>query len=202
MKNQILFLSLFILILPHYILGQPSSKKYKKEIKKHRKVYTKKLIENNIVPKKDKKKVTFFESSLDYKVKAAFQKGTGEKLKFMTSSGIEKEFLHYGILQFKINEEEQELTVYRSVRNMRMPQYKDYLFLPFKDKTSDASTYGGGRYIDLKIGQLNKDEIWIDFNKAYNPYCAFKDGFSCPIPPKENHLDISITAGEASFKKH
>ena len=69
----------------------------------------------------------------------------------------------------------------------------DHLFLPFTDNTNGVETYGGGRYIDLKIPAGNT--INIDFNKAYNPYCAYSDKYSCPIPPPENHLDIEIKAG-------
>jgi uncharacterized protein (DUF1684 family) len=84
-----------------------------------------------------------------------------------------------------------------------MPQYKDYLYLPFKDFTNGESTYGGGRYLDFKMSDIQENQtIIIDFNKAYNPYCAYSDGYSCPIPPSENHLQVFIEAGEKNIKDH
>ena len=66
------------------------------------------------------------------------------------------------------------------------------------DKTNGKESYGGGRYLDLEIPE---DKIIIlDFNKAYNPYCAYSDRYSCPIPPIENHLDVAINAGFKAFK--
>ena len=82
-----------------------------------------------------------------------------------------------------------------------MPQYRDYLFLPFKDPTNGKASYGGGRYLDLKTGDLKSGTAIIDFNKAYNPWCAYADGFSCPIPPAANHLAVEIHAGEKNFEK-
>ena len=60
-------------------------------------------------------------------------------------------------------------------------------------------SYGGGRYLDLRMKEIEGDKIYLDFNKAYNPFCAFSAGYSCPIPPKENHLKVAIEAGEKNF---
>jgi uncharacterized protein (DUF1684 family) len=73
------------------------------------------------------------------------------------------------------------------------------LFVPFKDRTNYDATYGGGRYIDLSTKDIVNGRILLDFNKCYNPYCAFADGFNCPIPPDENSLPIEIAAGEKTF---
>ncbi len=72
-------------------------------------------------------------------------------------------------------------------------------FLPFGDLTNGDSSYGTGRYLNVKVSE-NK-LIELDFNKAYNPYCAYNDNFSCPIPPKENRLNVKIEAGEKTFFK-
>ncbi|NIU01421.1 MAG: DUF1684 domain-containing protein, partial [Nitrosopumilaceae archaeon] len=72
--------------------------------------------------------------------------------------------------------------------------------LGFTDKTSGDETYGGGRYIDLV--EHDRNHYVIDFNKAYNPYCAYNPKYSCAIPPEENHLAIAVTAGEKIFKEH
>ena len=75
---------------------------------------------------------------------------------------------------------------------------KNYIFLPFTDMSNGKTSYEGGRYIDLEVPK--GDELIIDFNQAYNPYCAYNPKFSCPIPPKRNHLDTFIEAGVKKYK--
>ena len=77
------------------------------------------------------------------------------------------------------------------------------LFLPFRDKTSGNETYGAGRYLDSHrpgLALVSSSEIEIDFNFAYNPFCAYDESFSCPLPPVENWLQVPIEAGEKKFK--
>lgn len=100
-----------------------------------------------------------------------------------------------GTLRFRLNGSERALTVYESVPPH--PGYENELFLPFTDLTNGEETYGAGRYLDLH-GPLGP-EVVIDFNKAYNPYCAYSHRFSCPIPPKENHLPTAVRAGVLKF---
>ncbi len=76
---------------------------------------------------------------------------------------------------------------------MDNPKYKEYLFMPFKDPTNGVSTYGGGRYLDIK--KPDSDRILIDFNKSYNPYCAYSEEYNCPIVPTENTVHSEIRAG-------
>ena len=71
------------------------------------------------------------------------------------------------------------------------------MFLPFSDLTSGNETYGGGRYIDLEIPKGKT--ITIDFNQAYNPYCAYNPKYSCPIVPAENELLTNVNAGVKKF---
>lgn len=104
----------------------------------------------------------------------------------------------YGEVVFEFNKIEYRLSIYQSHRLRETDKYKNYLFLPFTDLTNGDETYGGGRYIDLNIP--NSDNIIIDFNKAYNPYCAYSKTRSCPIPPEENDLDLKIKAG-VKFKR-
>lgn len=101
---------------------------------------------------------------------------------------------------FKINGEKHVLRIYQSQQLLLTQEYDDYLFLPFTDETNGKSSYGGGRFIDLKV--TDKDTIIIDFNKAYNPYCAYSDRYSCPIPPKVNHLNTEIPVGVKAYKEH
>ena len=104
----------------------------------------------------------------------------------------------YGIVHFTLNGEKQQLEIYQNKELMLTEGFEDYLFLPFTDATNGETTYGGGRYIDLRIP--NGDSITIDFNKAYNPYCAYNKKYSCPIVPGVNALNVSIEAGVKAFK--
>jgi uncharacterized protein (DUF1684 family) len=72
-------------------------------------------------------------------------------------------------------------------------------FLPYKDKTAPTETYGGGRFLDLPLTNIKNNRLRVDFNLAYNPYCAYNEEFACPIPPAENTLPIRIEAGEKNF---
>ena len=118
-----------------------------------------------------------------------------------TSSGISKRFVKYGVLRFSIMNRFYSLNVFRADAESRKrhPEYADLLFIPFRDETSGKETYGGGRYLDVRLPK--GDRVTLDFNLAYNPDCAYgNDKYACPIPPKENFLTIRITAGELSYK--
>ena len=73
----------------------------------------------------------------------------------------------------------------------------EHIFIPFADSTSGEDTYGAGRYLEL--GEIKNDRVVIDFNYAYNPYCAYSIDFSCPLPPAENYLAVAIEAGEKNY---
>ncbi len=118
-----------------------------------------------------------------------------------TYSGKTQKYVKYGTLHFTVRNKKTELAVYQSINLIQTEEYKDYLFIPFKDWTNDDSTYGGGRYMDITIPDLEKTNFQLDFNKAYNPWCAFSDGYNCPIPPTENHLSLAIKAGEKKYAK-
>lgn len=99
----------------------------------------------------------------------------------------------YGVATFEIEGKVYRLNIYQSHSLRETEAYKNYLFLPFTDETNGKETYGGGRFIDLEIPE--GDRITIDFNKAYHPFCAYNKAYSCPVPPKENHLPLAIKAG-------
>ncbi|HEX6333812.1 MAG TPA: DUF1684 domain-containing protein, partial [Flavisolibacter sp.] len=84
-------------------------------------------------------------------------------------------------------------------QNLLNTEYRNHLFLPFTDATTGKTTYEVGRYIDLQITDIREGWVTIDFNKAYNPYCAYTSGYNCPIPPAENRLPVAIEAGEKSY---
>ncbi len=156
-------------------------------------------------PLKDKdrkqfKGLEFFSVDSVYIVKATLKRTPDTKWFKMktTTNRVSKERV-YGVLSFSIKGKSYELNVYQGKDLMVREGYEDYLFLPFLDDTNGISSYSGGRYIDLRIPEGNT--ITIDFNKAYNPYCAYNEKYSCPIVPRINYLDTEIKAGVKAFKK-
>ncbi len=140
--------------------------------------------------------LTYFEPNIQYIVDAKFVAAEGkDTLSLMTTSGAERKMIVAGSFQFSLQGLNHRLIAYRYLD----PSVKE-LFIPFKDLTSGAETYGGGRYMDLEVDLNSLAEIRLDFNKAYNPYCVYNEGFICPIPPKENNLLIEIRAGEKMAK--
>lgn len=116
-----------------------------------------------------------------------------EEITFPTSTGDEQLYYKAGAIEFEVDGQPARLAVYRS-------PHHDELFLPFRDATSGSETYGAGRYLEPQ--ELPNGELLVDFNRAYNPYCAYSDSFSCPLPPFENHLtSVAIRAGEKDYKK-
>ena len=137
----------------------------------------------------------FFPIDLNYRVKAKFSK-TENAVTFAlpTSSGATKPYREFGKATFSLNGTTYTLRIYQSLDLMQTARYRDHLFLPFRDETNGKETYGGGKYIDLRIPKGN--EIIIDFNQSYQPYCAYNAyDYSCPIVPEENFLPVKIEAG-------
>ena len=119
-----------------------------------------------------------------------------------THNGSKKLYRQFAVLTFdEGGKAPWKLCVYESVKPMADTAYRDFLFLPFNDLTNYETTYAGGRYIDLRKRDITHGRIEVDFNKAYNPYCAFGEGYACPIPPAENKLAFKIEAGEQLFAK-
>lgn len=168
--------------------------------------YQKAYLKNHeVVLGKDRKHVSFFPVDENYRVISKFAKlydTVGFVIK--TAGKKEKKFFRYGKITFSLYGNKVELTLYQSQQLMTDSAYKNYLFLPFTDLTSGEQSYGGGRYLDPKLDDIKGDSIMIDFNQAYNPYCAYTSGYNCPIPPRENNISIAIKAGEKSYgrKKH
>ena len=160
--------------------------------------------EESPLDEKDRKEFTglnFYPVDPDYIVKAEFVRTPAEApFAMKTSTDRLPIYVKYGELYFKLEGKELKLNVYQNQELVEDPEYFDYLFLPFTDKTNGNSTYGGGRYLDLRIP--DSKEVVLDFNKAYNPYCAYSGKYSCPVPPEENNLDVEIFAGVKSFDKH
>lgn len=117
-----------------------------------------------------------------------------------TSGTTKKMYRVRAILHFTLNGKALKLAVYQSQQLLLNETYKNYLFIPFTDLSNGTATYENGRYIDCTTDELASGLYYLDFNKAYNPYCAYiKNTYNCPIPPAENHLPVQITAGEKKW---
>ncbi|UOB16775.1 DUF1684 domain-containing protein [Abyssalbus ytuae] len=146
------------------------------------------------------KGLKFFPPDSLFKVEARFVRTDNEKPFFMlTTTTRTPVYTKFGELQFMLSGNNYTLNLYQNTEIILTRGYEDYLFLPFTDLTNGEETYGGGRYIDMRIPEGNT--VIIDFNKAYNPYCAYNKKYSCPLVPSENNLDIEIRAGVKKFKK-
>jgi len=204
MKQYRLLVAL-ILCTANLLCAQNASKPYTKSLAKHRKEYRKDFLTNERSPLKSKeelKSLRFYEPDERYRVEATVQVLEGETpFDMATYAGTTKPYVRYALLKFELMGKPLELTLYRNLQLANMPQYKDHLFLPFMDATNGEATYGGGRYMDFKMTDIAGGKMTIDFNKAYNPWCAFSDGYQCPIPPFENHLGEAVEAGERQFAK-
>ncbi|MFD2824187.1 DUF1684 domain-containing protein [Lacinutrix iliipiscaria] len=156
-------------------------------------------------PLKDKdrkgfKTLDFFKFDSIYVIKAAFKRTPEEKpFKMKTTTGRLPDYVKYGVVEFQLKGKTHQLNIYQNIELLAKPGFEDYLFLPFLDDTNGDMTYGGGRYVESRIPEGK--ELIIDFNKAYNPYCAYNEKYSCPIVPRENYIDQNIEAGVKAFKK-
>lgn len=137
----------------------------------------------------------FFPINSKYRVTAKFIKTeNAEPFELPTSSGKTKSYKEYGKATFELDGNSYTLTLYQSLALIKQKKYKDHLFLPFRDATNEKETYGGGKYMDLTIPKGNT--IVLDFNKSYQPYCAYNAyDYNCPIVPEENKLPVEIRAG-------
>jgi uncharacterized protein (DUF1684 family) len=169
------------------------------------KLYQKNYVNTHEVVKgKERKLFRFYAPDAAFKVTCKFEALKDTTIIHMKTSGKTipvKDFIRYGKLYFSIHDTELQLTVFQSVSLKENVQYKNYLFVPFTDITTGDETYGSGRYIDVLTTDIINNSALLDFNKAYNPYCAYNTGYNCPIPPKENSLPIAIKAGEKTFAK-
>lgn len=122
---------------------------------------------------------------------------TEPMIEMETSTGDVRPYRRWGRITFEVNGEPASLTIYSDI-------YGQEFFLPFRDATSGKETYGAGRYLDNHrpgLADLGNGRFKIDFNFAYNPYCAYQSIYSCPLPPRENWLTVPIRAGEKDFEQ-
>jgi len=138
----------------------------------------------------------YFQASEKYNIKAKLEPIKEKKVVLLgTSDGKEQKYLEYAYATFDLDGVKNKLLI---LEVMDMGPQRGKLFLAFADASSGIETYGAGRYLDVKKVPA-ATSIELDFNLAYNPYCAYTDNFSCPFPPKENVLKVAILAGEKSY---
>jgi uncharacterized protein (DUF1684 family) len=137
----------------------------------------------------------FFEADEAYRVIARFEPTPKDKpFPLGTSKGGTQLYQRLGVLHFQLKGEPYTLEAYLQVQRFRIPGQKPIVFLPLVDQTTGDITYGGGRYLHYE-GIPEGTEWVIDFNKLYNPYCAYSEKYECPMVPEPNHLSIAIEAG-------
>jgi uncharacterized protein (DUF1684 family) len=195
-----LFTSAFAVVFIFSAQAQ-TGKDYTSSINTHQRNY---VSAHEVVKGSDKKYFRFYKADEHFKVQCRFEKSVDTSVISMKTSGKaipKKDFVRYGKIYFTIYDTAQVLTVFRSKALENNPQYGRYLFIPFTDATTGDETYGSGRYIDIFTYDIKNNTVEIDFNKAYNPYCAYSTGYNCPIPPKENVLTVAVKAGEKNFAR-
>ena len=194
MKNIILFLFCFTSTYAQKDVA--AAEKFQSELNKSYADSLKSpLMKDNL---KQFKGLDFYPIDEKYIIEAIFIRTKKEKsFKMKTTTNRTPIYKKYGELHFSIDGKELKLNVYQNVDLKKKPGFDDYLFLPFSDLTCGKDSYIGGRYIDMQIPKSGK--VIIDFNQAYNPYCAYNYEYSCPIVPLENDLDIEINAGVKKF---
>lgn len=193
-KLTILFIFLSILGFSQTETEQISEiKKFQTELNKEYKNPMKTPLRNDLYI--NFKGHPFFPINLKYRITAKLTKTENPKpSEIPTSSGKTKTYREYGKATFVLDGKNFTLTLYQSLALMKQKAFEDYLFLPFRDETNEKETYGGGKYLDLKIP--NSGEIVLDFNQSYHPFCAYNAyDYNCPIVPNENFLPVRIEAG-------
>lgn len=140
--------------------------------------------------------LTFYEINPLYRVKARLIPIENKKVREVPlTDGSKEKYIEHSYAEFELGGQTNKLLLLQSVKETDMRNF----FLAFADETSGKETYGGGRFLNVR--QDGKNSITIDFNLAYNPYCAYNPDYACPLPPKENLMTIAIEAGEKNYDK-
>lgn len=204
MKSKNIFLIILtivcITVLFYSLQNTETSEAYREEIEKERKEKDDYMRNSSESPFADSvelfKGLSYFEPNEAFRISANLLPVENRKtVTLATSDGNEKRYLEYAFAEFSMDGEECRLLI---LEIMDMGPFRGTLFLAFADATSAGETYGAGRYLDIKKVPGSTSLI-LDFNKTYNPYCAYNDTFSCPFPPTENVLKVAIKAGEKVY---
>jgi uncharacterized protein len=199
-KNIILLiLVVVVIVIVFYSFQGMDDSTYTAEIVREREQkdrFMKTGDDSPITDKENFKGLTYFEPDAKYRIIADLRPVENKKMVVLaTNDGKEQRYLEYAYADFLLDGVKNSLLILELID---MGPNRGKLFLAFGDETSAIETYGAGRYLDLtKVPGASS--ITLDFNKAYNPYCAYNATFSCPLPPRENLLKIPIRAGEKNF---
>jgi uncharacterized protein (DUF1684 family) len=205
MKSQNIFLIIVSLVIAfsvvYMLTNSETAEDYIDKIEKERERQFKFIRFNIDSPlteeqKKDFKVLSFYPVDPAYRVKARMVPVEDRKMiELPLTDGTVEKYLRHSFAIFDLDGKSYRLLLLQAANETDMKNF----FLAFADETSGEDTYGGGRYINLR--QDGKKSITIDFNMAYNPYCAYNPDFACPLPPKENILEGEILAGEKDYEK-
>lgn len=201
--KKLIFLGAYALLIPFILKSQVDSSALK-EITAFRNELNSSYADSTQSPllREDRlvfKGHEFYPINSAFRITAKFIRTADEKpFKMITTTDRRPDYIKFGEVYFSLMGKQFKLNIYQNIQLVKKAGFENYLFLPFTDLTNGEETYGGGRYIDLRIP--NGDSIIIDFNQSYNPYCAYNHRYSCPIPPKENNMEILVKAGVKAFK--
>ena len=201
-KNKFFLLSIFaalLAIVVYSLIGNEEVKSvvavdnaYLTSIQNQRKekdAYLKTDKDSPIEKRADFKGLKYFEVNFDFKVLAKLDiLTTGQKINIAMTGGETEEYEAFANATFELAGQKCALKIFKAEDGS--------LFLPFKDLTTNKETYGSGRYLDLDMRMIKNNQMEIDFNRCYHPYCAYNHTFTCPVPPAENLVNVAIKAGE------
>jgi uncharacterized protein (DUF1684 family) len=196
----ILSLILVIVIIFYSFQGGTDEAAYREEIRKHREekdIFMKAAEDSPFAESPDAYSgLNYFEPDVKFRITAQLTEIKNRNpVVLQTSDGKKQSYVEYAYAEFDFGGFHNKLLILES---MDIGPLKGRLFLAFGDETSAKETYGAGRYLDVaKVP--GAATILLDFNKAYNPFCAYSEKFSCPLPPRENLLEIAVRAGEKNY---
>lgn len=201
-KNILLIIIVVVVLISLYysFTGSQDQSAYVNEIKKEREDKERFMRTSPESPFAENpqsfKQLNYYPPDIRYKVTADLTTIQNKKTVLLaTNDGREQRYIEYAYAEFDLDGYHNKLLILEVVD---MGPFRGKLFLAFGDETSAVETYGAGRYLDVnKVPGSNT--LTLDFNKAYNPYCAYIEKYSCPFPPTENLLKVAINAGEKIY---
>lgn len=201
LKNILLILAvILVVVIIFYSFSDGDEGAYKEGIKKIRDEKDQFMRASGESPfaenPKDFTGLKYYEPNPQFRIIATLTPVENKKIvKLATNDGKEQSYVEYAYAEFDLGGFHNKLLILESID---IGPLRGKLFLAFGDATSAGETYGGGRYLDVAKAPGSKT-ISLDFNQAYNPYCAYTGKFSCPLPPPENLLEIAVKAGEKNY---
>ena len=139
----------------------------------------------------------FYPPDSSWRIRARFDPTAEPKpFRMPALSGPPEEYVQVGSVEFSREGQSVSLALYRNLDRLRLPGGREKLLLPFRDPTNGHTTYAAGRYLELREPDLDRGEVWLDFNRALFPLCAHGADLACPLPPRQNMVPFAVKAGE------